>query len=339
MSESILENKIVETFSLLSGQKIFLTGGTGFFGKSFLDLILRYNNHCHFEVLILTREPNTFLKKYPEFSNLKQIRYLKGDIIDFQFPNERFDQILHFATPADAAMNINSPLEMTKIIVEGMKHILDFAIEAKVKNFLLTSSGAVYGPQPPTITHIKESYTGAPVTTAVDAAYGASKRYAEFLGCAFSNQHGFEFKIARCFAFTGKYLDQSGSFAIANFIKNATEKTDIEIKGDGTPFRSYLYADDLIVWLLQILRNGTRNQAYNVGSDQDLNIKSLAQTVADTLNPKIQIQILQTPKPDAAATRYVPDISKACSELGLKVWTPLTEAIQKSVQLNSKTEN
>lgn len=333
MSLPALEDKIIQTLLLFKGQKIFLTGGTGFFGKSFLDVILRYNSYCDFEVLILTRDPETFLKKHPEFTNLKQISFIKGDIIDFNFPSGKFDHILHFATPADAAMNVQKPLEMAKIIVDGMKRTLEFAVHSKTKNFLLASSGAVYGAQPSSMTHIKETYTGAPLTTAPNAAYGISKRYAEFLGCAVSKQSGFEFKIARCFAFTGKYLNQDGSFAIANFIKDAQNSKEIEIKGDGTPFRSYLYADDLIIWLLQILINGKNNQAYNVGSDQDLNIKSLAHKVAETINPEVQVHVLQSPKPDDPAKRYVPDISKAREELGLDVWTSLDVAIRKSAQI------
>jgi nucleoside-diphosphate-sugar epimerase len=330
MSEMILSAKIIESLQLLKGQKIFLTGGTGFFGKSFLDVILRFNQHCDFDILILTRNPDLFQKQTPEFNQLKQVRYHQGDVTDFSFPNENFDCIMHFATPADAKMNIERPLEMTRIIVEGMKRVLDFSAQCNAKDFLFTSSGAVYGKQPAEITHLPEDFIGAPDPTAPDSAYGIAKKYSETIGCAFADEMNFNFKIARCFAFTGKYLNQNGSFAIANFIKDAQNAADIQIKGDGTPYRSYLYSDDLIVWLLHILKSGGHKKIYNVGSDESINIKDLAHKVQQVLNPQINIQIHQKTQINTPVTRYVPNISKARTELNVEVWTKLETAILKS---------
>ncbi|MBC7741248.1 MAG: NAD(P)-dependent oxidoreductase, partial [Bdellovibrionaceae bacterium] len=309
--------------------KLFLTGGTGFFGRSFLDLFLIFAPSYNINLTVLSRNPDTFLRQFPRYL-CPQITFIKGDILNFNYPSETFDYCLHFATPADAELNIEQPNVMRAIIISGMKHMLGFAEKAKIKKFLFTSSGAVYGPQPSNLTHVKETYVGH---FAKPDAYGQTKLLAEEMGCDHAKLHDYEFKIARCFAFTGKHLNPNGTFAIANFIRDASNKKNIEIRGDGTPYRSYLYSDDLIVWLLKILSSGNNGEPYNVGSDDDLNIATLAKTVNGVLNPSGQISILQKLDPLHPVARYVPSIDKARFELGLEVWTSLEEAIALSVPM------
>ncbi len=318
-----------DSVSFLRDKKIFVTGGTGFFGKSLLDFLGTYASEINFDMVILSRNPDQFLKLNPQFLTLKKVRFLKGDITDFEFVNEKFNFILHFATPADAKLNLQQPLLMADIISRGMQRCLDFAVHTGCQKLLFASSGAVYGPQPSELTHIPETYLGSPQTTATDAAYGESKRYAEMIGAATAIKHKFEFKIARCFAFVGPHLDRHGSFAISNFIQNALDNQAITINGDGTPFRSYLYADDLMIWLLRILDAGRPNEAYNVGSDQDLSIKALAEVVAKNLRPQLNVNVAKAPS-EKPPTRYVPSIQKAKVDLALNVWTSLDEAIRRS---------
>lgn len=334
MNNSILNSKIAACLESLNAKKIFLTGGTGFFGKSFLELITRFPNLSDFNVMILSRDPDLFLIQNPIFKNLKNVRFHKGDISSFNFPNETFDYILHFATPADAKMNIEQPLLMTEIIVEGTRHLLDFAVHCKAQKVLLTSSGAAYGPQPPDLKLTPESYNGAPLTNSIDAAYGESKRYAEFLGITYSKKHAFEFKIARCYAFAGKFLNKSGGYAMASFIDDVKNNQEIQINGDGTPYRSYLYADDLIVWLLTILLKGKNNEIYNVGSDQYLTIAELAKLVTKTLESNVSVRVHQSPKLGVLPSRYIPNIEKCKKELHLEVWTSLEETIIQSAQVD-----
>ena len=88
----------------MQNKHVFLTGGTGFFGKSFLDLIADYNAHrnLNLKVTILARNPEKFKLDFPDLVNEAQIFFTKGDILDFKFIDFPFDYILHFATPASA---------------------------------------------------------------------------------------------------------------------------------------------------------------------------------------------------------------------------------------------
>ena len=136
--------------------------------------------------------------------------------------------------------------------------------------------------------------------------------------------------IARCFAFVGPYMPFDAHFAIGNFILDQAEGRTIEIKGDGTPLRSYLYAADLAIWLWTILTFGQAGRPYNVGSEQALTISEIAAAVSATLHPPVAIRIAQQPKPGAAAERYVPSTRRAHQELNLRQWISLEEAIRRT---------
>jgi len=145
-----------------------------------------------------------------------------------------------------------------------------------------------------------------------------------------AQQNRYEVKIARCFAFVGLHLPLDTHFAIGNFIRDAIEGEPIQINGDGTSFRSYLYAADLAIWLWTILFKATSLRAYNVGSPMDLSITELARIVNVTLGGHSTVQIARKPDPARPLARYVPAIDRANVELGLQVRIPLVEAIRRT---------
>ena len=208
--------------------------------------------------------------------------------------------------------------------MDGARHVVDFAKAAGCSKILFTSSGAVYGPQ---ITPAREDDACEPVT-----AYGKGKLAVERLLI----DAGFDVKIARCFAFTGPHLNRGIHFAIGNFIQNCLDGKPIVINGNGTPLRSYLYADDLVEWLFAILERGENGRPYNVGSDRAVSIRDLAATVREALGSSSEVQVLGRDVPGAADV-YVPDISRIRRELGVEVKCDLRSAIIRTAR--SDVEN
>ena len=296
---------------------IFLTGGTGFFGKSILSMLKRgFGPELKFTVL--SRDPEKFLAENPEFNGLPMVEFISGDIRDFTFPERSFDYIFHAAAPAMAM----PPGVERDIIIRGTRRVLDFARQCGAKRLLFVSSGAVYGPQPPDLERIPEDFPCRP-----ENEYGIAKYEAEQM-CL---ESGIDCVIARCFAFTGPYLNRNIHFAIGNFIRDCLAGQDIVIKGDGTPFRSYLYADDLVRWLFKAMFEGKPGRVYNIGSDRAVSILELARTVRRVLHSDNRIVVCQKPVPGCQPPRYVPDISRIRNELQVKIETGLEESIAKSV--------
>ena len=297
-------------------KRIFVTGGTGFFGKSMLDYLKRHPDfRAGDEWTILSRDPEGFRARNAAWLDQgRKIGFVAGDVRDFKAEG-RYDEIIHAAT---AAVTTMADDEMTSTIVEGTRHVLDFAKACGAKRILLTSSGAVYGPQ---TAPVGEDAPCNPVT-----AYGKGKLEAERM-CAAS---GLDAKIVRCFAFVGPYLNRGIHYAIGNFIRDCLAGEPIVIKGDGTPQRSYLYADDLVEWLFAILDRGVLGRPYNVGSPEGLSIRELAERVRTALDAKNDIRVLGVPVPGTPPSVYVPDVSRAVRELGLRATVGLSAAVRRS---------
>jgi len=310
---------------------LFITGGTGFFGKALLGKFLEDYHSGKLtptSIVVLSRSPKAFLDINPQFSTLPWLKFIQGDVSNLaSLPmQESCTHIIHAATESTNGLAL-TPLARYEQIVCGTENMLKFAVKASVKRFLLISSGAVYGSQPTDVSTISESYHGLPDPLEVNNAYGIGKRAAEHLCSLYSNAYGFEVVTARCFAFVGKDLPLNVHFAIGNFIRDALEGRDILIKGDGSPVRSYLDQRDLAVWLLKLLANGKNNNAYNVGSDQAISISDLAKLVKSIVAPQVNIRTEMQKSMGSSRNLYVPSIEKAKLELGLDIQYPLALAI------------
>ncbi len=330
------------SFEALRGANIFVTGGTGFFGRWLLESFAHANRRLELgaRMVVLSRNPAAFAAVAPHLGDEAGIALVQGDVRAFDAgvvaqqlgarAPERYEFVIHAATEASAKLNAENPLLMSDTIVQGTRAALEFSAAVSARRFLLTSSGAVYGAQPAEMTHVHEEYAGAPDCTSTGAAYGESKRLAELLCSCYERQFSLQPLIARCFAFVGPFLPLDTHFAIGNFIRDAIRGQPIQIGGDGTPRRSYLYAADLAVWLWTILVRGTPMRPYNVGSAEDLSIAELAATVRDALGASVTVNIAREPAPGAPIARYVPAVDRAERELGLRPLISLPESIRRT---------
>lgn len=326
----------------LAGQSLFITGGTGFFGRWLLEA-LRIANTRHalgLRVAVLTRDPAAFGRKAPEIVADPAFRFVPGDVRDFAFPTGDFTHIIHAATTsAHETFAGEDPLRKFDTLVGGTRRVLDFAAEHGIGNLLFTSSGVVYQPLPPPTggshTPIPETSLLAPPTHDPASALGQAKRAAEFLCACYADRYGWHLGIARCFSFVGPYLPLDIHYAIGNFIAQALHAERIVVNSDGTALRSYLYTADLVVWLLALLLEGKSGQPCNVGSDAAISIGDLAHLVRDLIAPDKAVDILgqaANAVGNPIRNAYIPDITLARNTLGLDVWTDLSTAIQSTAR-------
>lgn len=313
----------------LRGERVFITGGTGFFGCWLLESLLWAQDRLDLGVqaMVLTRNPDAFRAKASRLAGHARVTLMAGDVRSYKFPAGTFSHFIHAATDSSAKLNAEDPLRMLDTIVEGTRHALDHAIACGTGRFLLTSSGAVYGKQPPEMTSIPEEYAGAPDPLDPRSAYGEGKRLAEHLCALYARGSALEPKVARCFAFVGPYLPLDIHYAIGNFIRDGLRGGPIVVQGDGTPHRSYLYAADLTIWLWTILMRGRTCRPYNVGSEHAVSIGALAEVVARTFRPKPQVQINRRAAPGVRIEQYIPSTRRAQTELGLQQAIDLSDAI------------
>ena len=315
----------------LRGARVFLTGGTGFFGPWLLESLLHADRKLGLDVrvLVLTRDEGAFRAKQPRLAANLRLDFHRGDVRTFDFPAGGFTHVIHAATEASVKLNQEQPDLMRDVIVAGTRRTLEFAESCGSKKFLFVSSGAVYGRQRPETTRVAEDDPGFNARLETPSAYAEGKRAAENL-CARAAGRGLDAACARAFAFVGPGLPLDGHFAIGNFIGDALKGGPIQVRGDGTPLRSYLYASDLALWLWTILLKGRSGRAYNVGSENAISVAGLARAVAETVAPGAEIRVARAPEPGRPPERYVPSTARARAELGLAQHVDLEEALRRT---------
>ena len=310
---------------------LVITGASGFVG-TWLTLswvAARKKLNGSGKLLITSRNPQSLLSLVNIIDSRSPITALSSDIRNLHIPSEfRNGNLIHAATPASATLNLEDPLEMLNVIMEGQGKVL---IEAKRINsrVLFLSSGAIYGKQPLNQAQLPEDWNGGPSLTDTYSAYHEGKRIAELMGNIAVERAGVHVTTARLFAFIAPFLPFGTHFAAGNFMRDALESSEIVIKSGGGSIRSYQYATDLCSSLWALAVRGNPGAAYNVGSDKEISIRELAEMVIRNVNPNAHALVKGTDTIENVS-RYVPSIRKITDELNVKNYVNLEEAIRRT---------
>jgi dTDP-glucose 4,6-dehydratase len=331
---NIVISALGESINHLSGKSLLLTGASGFFGIALLDALVVFNsinvtNPC--KITALSRSRDRIYKIAPHLINDKNINFVSSDVRQYVFPKERFDFIIHAASPVDPVVLSLNRLDCGDIIITGTRKILEESTKNKPEKILFVSSGAVYGAQSPDVKLIDENLSGGPVLNNPASIYAEAKRYAETLCCIFAEEHNLKISIARPFTFVGPYQDINSGFAVSQFIKAVLKRESIIIQGDGTALRSYCYSADLVIGLLKILLNDQKGGIYNIGSDKEISIFGLALEIIKIIGVECNIEVKKVADPKRKPARYIPDISLIRSELSFDLKFNLNESLRRTI--------
>lgn len=319
---------VAPSLGALDGQRLYLSGATGFFGRNLLALLAHlYAGGLRFEVVGLSRDPQRFLAAQPWVQRLPWLHLLRGDAREPWPGDGSFDLLLHAATDTHASAHVDAQAVFDGVLA-ATRQALAFATDRGVRRLLLTGSGAQYGVLP--AGSVSELAPLACDTTSTDSAYGEAKRASELLAVLHAQRRGCAVVLTRCFAFVGPGLDLGGHFAIGNFIRDALAGSPLRLSSAGQAVRSYLYGADLAWWLLHLLLTAPNAWPVNVGAAQGLRVVELARRVRDLLAPAAEIQA--GPEQAGEARRfYLPAVDRAAG-LGLAAWTPLDLAIERTAR-------
>lgn len=313
----------------LDGASILITGGSGFFGCWMLETLLWAIDAGRLDarVDLVLRDADGFGRKAPHLARHAAVRLLPGDIRAFE-PAEAYTHVAHMASTAGRDLGDGDPLEIVDTLAKGTGVALAAARRGRAR-FLYTGSGRVYGDLPAGMTHVPETYQGGPDPMAAGEIMSEAKRVAETLTALATRDGSVQGLVSRGFAFVGPYFPIDSIYALGNFIADALAGRPITVQGDGTPVRSYMYGSDLAVWLWTMLAAGASGRAYNTGSEAGMSLAEVASRVGAIAG--VPVVVMRTPDPARPVHRYVPDTTRARTELGLRETVGLDDAIRRTL--------
>ena len=298
---------------------ITIIGGSGFVGKTFIDSFNR-NKTLKSKIkklFIICRNPNK-LKKNKEL-NFKKVKLIKGDISKLKVLP--ITDLYIYAAETTKISTYSNKKRIINLHKKAIDNFCAIAQKQQLNKILYISSGS---------STIKKGDNNSKYKK----IYSKLKIYSENKIKKIS-KHSLKTSIARCYTFIGKWLPKNSHYAVENFISDGLYKKKIYVKSSNQVVRSYMYADDLVLWLIKIAIHSNRNcPIYNVGSNEQIEIRKLATKIAKIFNKPINFNKLKNKKKDI----YVPNIDKAKRKLNLKINYNLNESIKLTIKerLNEK---
>lgn len=291
--------------------KILVTGGAGNIGSALVEKLI--SNPTNF-VVIVDNLSTGFLSKLPsaEKTNWKII---KADVNNFNdisavMLSYNFDYVFHLAAVVGVIRTQENPIAVLNDI-EGIKNVLNLSKNSSVKHVYFSSSSEVYG-EP---VELPQNEHKTPLNSRVP--YAVVKNVGEAFFRSYWQAFGLPYTIFRYFNTYGP--NQSTDFVVAKFLASALKNEEISIYGDGSQTRTFTYVDDTIDVCNKIFENQLlMNDVINIGNDELMTIKELAELTIKLTNSKSKIVYLP-PLKEGDMTRRQPDNSKMKEILNKKL--------------------
>ena len=277
----IFMNKIGE-------KRFFVTGGAGFIGSSMVERLIKEGA----EVLVYDNLSSGDIRFLEKFENLKEFKFIKGDLLDKEFLYEtmksgHFDAVIHLAANPDVRRGIK---ETDLDLIQGTEvtyNVLEASRKAEVRDILFASSSVVYGPA--RVKPTPEDYGPlAPISL-----YGASKLASEGLITAFSHLFGMRYYIYRFANVVGRNATHG---VILDFAKQlGINKKELVVLGNGKQKKSYIEVGDCVDGILYVYdKSGSKENLYNLTTNDQISVKEIAEMVVDRFSPEADIKYTGT---------------------------------------------
>ncbi|MEO7045636.1 MAG: NAD-dependent epimerase/dehydratase family protein [Ferruginibacter sp.] len=286
--------------------KVLITGGAGFIPSSLADKILVDDNY---EVVLVD---NLLTGKTCNIPIHPRCKFIKCNVNNYNdiapvMTAYKFDYVFHYAAVVGVKRTLDNPVMVLKDI-DGIENILNLCKSTGVKRIFYSSSSEVYGE--PVMMPQNEQTT--PLNSRLP--YAIVKNIGEAYCKSYQQEFGLDYVIFRFFNTYGP--KQSPDFVMSKFLKSALKNEDIPLYGDGMQSRTFCYIEDNLDACITTLHNGKyKNSVYNIGNDEVITIKQLAETIIILTGSKSKI-IYLPPLKEGDMTKRQPDISKMKELLG-----------------------
>jgi len=303
--------------------KIVITGGSGFIGS---HLVEHFNNQSDTRTVVIdnlsTGNPDNIAPFNCEF--------IRGDIEDAGLLQEHFrgaDFVFHLAAMVSVVESMDNPAKCVDTNIKGTLNVIKAAAAAGVKKVIFSSSCSVYGD--PAVTPTAEDAPTDPMSP-----YALSKLDGEFYLKMFSESLNLPYAVMRYFNVYGPRQNPASQYAAAIpiFVSRALKGQDINIYGDGSQSRDFVFVKDVVRANLHMMNNGPG--PFNVGTGQSVTIQQLAETIVKETGSSSRI-INVAPRPGEVLHSCA--VTEKINATGFYPRTALAEGLQATIDYFKNT--
>jgi UDP-glucose 4-epimerase len=325
---------------VLGGHKLtwLITGGAGYIGRH-IALNFFQNNLQH---LIIDDFSTGEISKLPEGSQVLEGSILDKVFMEAVFTDYEFEGVIHLAARKSVAESVLNPDLYARINTEATDYLFKLCQRYGVKNFIFSSSAAVYADSNLART---EKSPVLPLNP-----YGKSKLDAEELIISSNTQFPINVVIFRFFNVTGaaskETLETSGTNLIPAILKAIEENSKVTVYGsgydtiDGTCVRDYIHVVDLAqghLAALNYLQHKDQSITVNLGTGKGVSVKEMADTFAKVNGVPLPYKYVDRRPGDVP--EYYADTQLAEQELGWKAKLDVARMCQDSLRWQSQNPN
>lgn len=303
--------------------RILITGGAGFIGSHLARTLVQANH----DVLCVDNFFTGNKHNIVDLLDYKNFELLRHDVTLPLYVE--VDQIYNLACPASPIHYQFDPVQTTKTSVHGAINMLGLAKRTHA-SILQASTSEVYGD--PEVHPQTEEYWGRVNPIGIRSCYDEGKRCAETLFFDYWRQHNMPVRIVRIFNTYGPAMHPNDGRVVSNFIVQTLQNKDITLYGDGLQTRSFMYVDDLVRGMIQMMNN-TENHIgpINLGNPEELTIQELAQRIIKLI-PETTSKIVYKPLPQDDPRQRQPDIRLAKKILDWEPTISVDEGLKKTIE-------
>jgi len=317
----------------MKNKSVLITGGAGFIGSHLAERLIKEG----YRVFVLDDFSTGRMENINGLLNNERFHLKIGSVLDKLTLEELIDEvdvIFHLAAAVGVKYIMENPLKSLIINIQGTENVLEIANKGKKLTFIASTS-EVYGKNENV--PLKEADDRILGNTYISRwGYAASKAVDEFLALAYYREKKLPVIIMRFFNTCGPRQVGHYGMVVPKFVKAALLNQPITVYGDGSQARCFTYIDDVIECLFRLLHcKEAIGEVINIGSDQLITIKELAEKVKRVANSASPIEFRDPadifgPEFEDMKLRK-PDVSKLYNLIGFKPSTDIDEILLKII--------
>jgi UDP-glucose 4-epimerase len=300
--------------------KVLVTGGAGFIGSHLCEALLRQGH----EVLAIDDLSTGSLDTIRPIAGNPHFRFVEGNVMDSPLVQRlvgECDRTFHLAAAVGVKYVLENPLKSLITNIRGVEVVLEASLVHRRK-VVLFSSSEVYGKGASVPFSEDDDRVMGPAHK-LRWSYACGKAVDECLAQAYWQQHRLPVVTVRCFNTCGPGQSSAYGMVIPSMVERALRGEPIQVFGDGEQSRCFSFVGDVVRGVM-LLADEPRaeGEVFNLGSDEEVSIRSLAERIKRMTNSPSPIEFVPYEQVYGGSfedmRRRVPDLSKIRRVIGYR---------------------